>query len=511
MQSIKVEQKIKNKMKTLNKRFFLTLTPLVMVLCSLFINMNDSFAAPRAAIRGTAGTRQPVAKTTTQTTTVETPAPVLDEPEPIEQTTPAINKASQFDSVISSSVKTAASGNSDIAERIRAQRAAIEAQDATSATKTKNASGRNACDFGLRECMVKTCGKDFTKCATDGDTDLGIKFNACKRDLNCTGEEFRLFTTEIKADRDMNVRLSSYNAVIDCGLAYNDCIFTECGETFDKCLGKSAADKATKACKQIADKCKEQDSGLPGRFGNVIGRLRENAEKDVKADEERMYKLRDLMRSACTKLGAVFDERTFDCVYTVNFYAGDDQDTPKASRKRYAGDTFVCTQEWFGVDVTTYKENAYRETRMQTAATSAMLGAGVGTAAGLVTSGAISRALDTQKAQKGVDKAKADECKNSGGLYENNKCNKAGDTCAKNRGTGKYAKNASGQLFCELDKCKDEKNRKLSDDKTKCVRKDGKEEQEENQEQENEGATEQPPTTQATAETPEESGGGTNG
>ncbi len=375
-----------------------------MALCSLFIN--DSFAAPRAALRGTAGARQPVAKTTVQTTTVETPAPVLTEPEPIEQTVPAVNKANRFDSVISSSITTSTSGDDEIAERIRARRAALDTQDATSAVETQRKSGRNACDVGLRTCMEKTCGTGFINCATDGDTVFGDKLNKCKRDLNCTGEEFRLFTTEIKADRDMNVRLSSYNAVIDCGVAYNDCVFTECGETFDKCLGKSAADKATKACKKIADKCKEQDSGLPGRFGNVIGRLRENAEQDVKADEERLYKLRDLMRGACTKLGAMFDERTFDCVYTVNFYAGKDQENPMASRKRYAGDTFVCNQEWFGIDVTTFKENAYRETRAQTGASSAMLGAGLGTAAGLITSGAISRAIDRQKAEKELDAAK---------------------------------------------------------------------------------------------------------
>ena len=102
----------------------------------------------------------------------------------------------------------------------------------------------------------------------------------------------------------------------------------------------------------------------------------------------------------------MFDERTFDCIFTVNFFAGDNQREPMASRKRYAGDTFVCMQEWFGINATTYKENAYRETRAQTGASSAMLGSGVGTAVGLVTSGAIGRSLDTQKAKKELDKEK---------------------------------------------------------------------------------------------------------
>ena len=84
----------------------------------------------------------------------------------------------------------------------------------------------------------------------------------------------------------------------------------------------------------------------------------------------------------------MFDERSLDCVYTVNFYAGNDS-TLYASKKAYAGGTFECTPNWFGVDVTTFKENAYRLTREQTSASSAMLGSGVGVAVGAVTSGVV--------------------------------------------------------------------------------------------------------------------------
>ncbi len=57
----------------------------------------------------------------------------------------------------------------------------------------------------------------------------------------------------------------------------------------------------------------------------MVATLRENAEIEVKKDEKRMYELRDLMAKQCTGLGAMFDERTFDCVYTVNFFAGENQ------------------------------------------------------------------------------------------------------------------------------------------------------------------------------------------
>ena len=389
-------------------RFLIKTLPIIMLaVCSLF----DANAAPRTAIRGTAAARKPVTATSTtiqpETVVVETAvAPVLT-------VEPITNKSNQFDNLISSSASSSSSDDT-LAQQIREQRAAIAAQEATqdaAASLQKVLSGKNACDTGLRKCMSdeKVCGKDFTKCATDGDTDFGNKLNKCRRETNCTGEEFKLFTTEIKADRDTNVELASYNAVIDCGNEYMNCIANECGMTFNKCLGKSASDKAMNNCKSIATKCKEQDSGLPARFGTVIGKLRETAEVDIKKDENRMYALRDLMKNACEKMGAMFDERSFDCVYTVKFFAGNEQKNPMASRKAYAGDMFTCNQEWFGVDVTTFKENAYRETRAQTAASSAMLGAGIGTTTGLIASGAMGRALDRQKAEKEVKKAEQEQ------------------------------------------------------------------------------------------------------
>ena len=399
---------------------------MMFVLCLICDSAN---AAARTAVRGTptAARRAPVATTNTATTTNATTEPVTEsvveetiiepEPEIIE------NKAVQFGETLSNIATSGQTGAStSLAEQIRKQRDAFAAQDDAQYVQTtqQNAlrGGKNACDAGLRECMTKECGSDFSKCVMDGDTMFGEKLNRCRRQTTCNGKEFSLFTTEIKADRDMNARLASYGSVINCGNNYNACIQNECGTTFDKCLGKIAADAAIQKCASIAQGCKEQDSGLAARFGTVIGRLRDDAETDVKADEKRLYELRDLMRNNCKTIGATFDERSFDCVYTVNFFAGDNQNKPMASRKLYAGDTFTCTQEWFGINVTTYKENAYRETRAQTGASSAMLGSGVGTAVGLVTSGAIGRGLDTQKAKKALK----EECDDQDMKYEGGKC-----------------------------------------------------------------------------------------
>ena len=401
-----------------NKRFFSKFMTAAAVFASLFIVCDFANAATRTSGRSVPAAR----KNITATKTVATTQPVEQnsEPETIVETVKEeqvvtvakdipeqiiMNKSNQFEATISDIMESAAPDNS-FAEEIRRQRAALAASESKS-TATGNqqralSTNSHTCDVGLRKCMSEICGKDFTKCATDGDTAFGDKLNRCRRNTECSAEEFSLFTTEIKADRDVNVKLSSYNSVVECGNSYNACIMNECGTTYNKCLGKTAENTAIQKCSKIANECRQADSGLTSRFGTAIGKLRENAEKDIKKDEQRLYALRDLMEKQCKSLGAAFDERSFDCVYTVNFYAGENQSSPLASRKAYASDSFVCMQEWFGVNTTTAQENAYRETRAQTAASSAMLGSGLGTAAGAISSGAIDRALDTQKAKKGL-------------------------------------------------------------------------------------------------------------
>lgn len=336
------------------------------------------------------------------------------------------DKTSLFDEVLEDITTSGTDNASDLAEKIRAQRAAMGAADkiSTSSQQIKDAmaSGKNACDQGLRTCMQQKCGKDYSKCAGDTDTAWGNKMDLCRRDLPCTGHEYSIFTTEIKADRDMNARVSEYNAIIECGNSYNDCIFTECGTTFSKCLGKKAGDKAIQKCEKIAKNCTKQDSGLASRMMQTFGTVRQDAEAAIQRDEKRLYELRDAMRDTCNRLGAMFDERTLDCVYTINFYAGE-KNTLYASKKAYAGGTFNCDQNWFGVDITTFKENAFRATREQKSATSALLGSGVGTAVGAVTSGAIDRAIDRSKAEKALKKAEKEHEENFG----NNKDDKSDD------------------------------------------------------------------------------------
>ena len=367
----------------------------------------------------TSGTTQ--STTTTTTTTNTTVAPVVEPSTTTTVDTSTVeNKSAVFGSTLTSTSSSERdSAAASLADLVRAQRAALDAADATlamAAATDLSGTGENLCDSTLRECMMQKCGANFSKCIGDTDTTFFDKMDTCRRSTDCTGHEYQLFSAEIKADRDLNAKLTAYNTTIDCGNNYDACIMSHCGATYSKCIGKSAGDDAIARCESIARSCTEYDSGLAMRTMAVFGELRQTAERQIATDEQRLYALREQMRSVCTRLGAMFDERSLDCVYTVNFRAGDDN-TLFASKKLYAGSTFDCTQNWFGIDITTFRENAFRTTRAQTSASSAMLGSGLGQAAGAITSGAIDRAVQRYRAENALDDAIQD-CIDNG--YDDN-------------------------------------------------------------------------------------------
>ncbi|MBQ6736763.1 MAG: hypothetical protein IJQ90_04765 [Alphaproteobacteria bacterium] len=387
----------------------------------------NAAAAVRAQNRTTA--RVP---TTNVSSSVATTPEIEPEPEPViepdpEPEVPIIvdNKTSMFEDVMSDlGALESDMSNDERAAAIRRQRALLDTPSQES-TAGVNMGRAGACDTNLRKCMMEKCGNDFTNCANDSTTIWGQKIELCRAKTECTAHDYALIAPEILADRDMNVRMQHYNSVINCGNRYNNCIFTQCGTTLNKCLAKKDGDNAISKCASIANECKSMDNGLASRVMGVFGDLRKIATAQVQKDEARLYELRDLMRNQCNRFGAMFDERTLDCVYTVNFFAGEDR-TLMASKKLYSGDTFQCNANWFGIDITTYIENAQRLTRSQKSASAAAFGAGAGTAAGLASSDAIGRALKTQRAEKAVDAAQNEkQCSTAGGTWSGKKCTDA--------------------------------------------------------------------------------------
>lgn len=439
------------------------------------VQRGTTTARPSTASNVNVAARMPTVSATVNTTTTQEEAvvettPVVEESEPAAEPLIIENKSSQFDEILDETTSSSTtSSDNELAELIRKQRAAYDAQDAANTAsqsmQTALATGQNACDVALRKCMQEKCGNDFSKCSGDTDTTWGNKIDSCRLNTECTGEEYSKFATEIKADRDIAAQLSLYNATLECGNKYNDCIVTQCGTTFSNCLGKEAGDKAIKECETIAKNCTQQDSGLASRAMSAFATLRINAEAKAKDDEERLYALRDQMRNQCQAMGAMFDDRSLDCVYTVEFYAGDDS-TLYASKKVYAGNSFSCTPNWFGIDVTTFMENAYRLTRSETSATSAFMGAGLGVAAGSITSGAIDRAIDRGKAEKALKDAEKEHEENFGDKdKDNTKKENTKETEEKSESGTQSTTSGSGSAPSE-------ENKKPSDGKTTTAKQD---------------------------------------
>ncbi|MCL2538515.1 MAG: OmpA family protein [Alphaproteobacteria bacterium] len=322
------------------------------------------------------------------------------------------NRAAAFSAMMSDTNAATRSGNDDaMARRIQEQRAAIAAGEASSAATANIAAmtgtGRgNACDNALRECMSAECGNDFTKCALDGDQVWGRKIDICARNANCSGRELTIFAAEIKSDRDMNALLGRFTEIKECGDNYRACIFRACGgRGLSRCLSKSGGDRAIADCEQVYRGCQSADNGLRARAMELFASVRVDAERDVARLEQRLYAIREQMQNECRAMRGTLDTRSLECVFSVEFMVGGST-TPFASRNIGAGMTYQCSEDWFGVDVTTFREHAAAITREQAGRRAELVGAGLGMAAGALASGVVGRGLETNKARREVDRAK---------------------------------------------------------------------------------------------------------
>ena len=167
------------------KKIFKVSLPIIISLCSLFTVYNCADAA-RTAVRGAPVARKPTVKLQQKTEDIVTESDELSDeiyaPEtPDEEEFIIENKAAQFDDTVSEIMESSNSDDDVFAESIRRQRSALNASEASMSLKSSQQSslknGHNACDSGLRICMQSTCGSDYSKCALDGDTVLGEKFN----------------------------------------------------------------------------------------------------------------------------------------------------------------------------------------------------------------------------------------------------------------------------------------------------------------------------------------------
>lgn len=386
----------------------------LLVLPSLFglypINSADAAVAQRG--RATAS-RTPVARKSVTTTKKE---PIKElEPEPETPTEPIkveteplkIDLSDMADSLSDVVSSIGDTDGDDLAKLIAEQKEKYSQAEQELNDKITNATipdTANKCYTALNTCIMEKCGTDYSKCANDSTAQFDAKMTACRGKSECSGREYELMAAEILADRDANRIIGTYETIVNAGNEYMDCIVGKCGTKFESCLGTTDGNNAIAKCKSIATKYESYDNGLAARMMTVFSNLRTDAEEKIALKEQSLYDLRDQMRAHCEQMGAGFDDRSLSCVFSIDFIAGEDS-TIFASKKAMAGSTFICEPDWFGIDITTFRENVYRHIRSQSAATAGMLGAGVGIAAGAISSGAIERAVDRTKAENATKAA----------------------------------------------------------------------------------------------------------
>ncbi|MCL1786033.1 MAG: hypothetical protein FWG39_02690, partial [Alphaproteobacteria bacterium] len=271
----------------------------------------------------------------------------------------------------------------------------------------------SSCDDSLRKCMADKCGENFKNCAGDGDSIWGFNIESCARAANCAPREITLFSAEIKADRDHNARWGAVSETYSCGNNYNDCILRACGGRgipnggtsvsasvmgLPYCISKTGGDNAiaNARCRAIAEQCGDTDSGLAARALEIFGTLRILAERDLATQEQQLYGMREDLRKECRNTGGILDDRSLQCLFNVEMFAGGDWSGMIASRIIGAGAEFQCTPEWFGIDVTTHMENMARYDSQTAAATGAFSGAMLGVAGGMLASGEVYRGLKAE-------------------------------------------------------------------------------------------------------------------
>ncbi|MDR1697248.1 MAG: hypothetical protein LBR41_03475 [Rickettsiales bacterium] len=338
---------------------------------------------------------------------------------PVSAPTPSIPDRSSYFADIFAAARPASAGGptsgAALRDSVRAQRAAAD----IAATGGAITSARSTCDADLRGCMIGLCGDDtYSKCWTDNSIEWNRKMTSCRAKSKCTTAEFDIIAPEFILDRDQFSSDSSFTIRTTCNINHNNCILQNCGRELKDCQNEAGQNRALAAC-PISRECEMVDNGMVGRSRSLFAALRIDYNEEQFANRQRMRELVDIMRNECAAQKGSYDEEGMTCVYSVELAAnvyqnmvdrgrvdmGQANMVTLASRKLYAAAVYQCTEDWFGVDISTYMENAERRTANDRIAYNSALASGLAGAAGTVTNLASSGAYGQGSAWDAPDKA----------------------------------------------------------------------------------------------------------
>ncbi|MCL2629324.1 MAG: hypothetical protein FWD33_01365 [Alphaproteobacteria bacterium] len=280
-----------------------------------------------------------------------------------------------------------------------------------------NPTDRTPCATELLACVKQDCGDNLQRCFNDGDGVWSERFNRCRTRVNCSGAELSVYGKIIRDDVEVDARLWLFGQIINGNEAYSRCLQTQCATQraagtllghvaigFNGCVTQARINQALSACRPVYDEFRQFDSNLQVRFTNMMGALRVEREKQIHALQAELDAMMPAMRNMCTSVGAVFDDRNGECAFTAIFSVeADGRRYTPASRKIAPGGDFVCTEEWFGVDVTRYLMNAINRDVTAAGASAAFLGAGLGVGAASLVTAVRAGALDKKEEETKFD------------------------------------------------------------------------------------------------------------
>lgn len=349
-------------------------------------------AAPAAA--SSRGGRGVVSRTSATSVNVAVPAPA-PEPEPEPAAAADSNFARQMESITAApAVDTRAEARERIEAREQAEAAAVAFNRGIAAA------AKSKCETELTKCVIEDCGADMQKCSNDADALWSARFQRCRTKVDCTGAELSVYGDIIKEDIRVDAKIALAQKVVEGNNAYSRCLQQQCGADstsliegrvgFNGCMTQVKINNAINACKGVYEKYREYDSGLQQRFTGVMGLLRSEKEKNIAVLQKELDTIMPQMRTLCTQTGAMFDERSAECVFTAMLSVEDPNNGRRytaGNKKIMPGSEYQCSDRWFGVDVTQYLINSAHLTATQRAASSAFMGAGVGVGLSALTRG----------------------------------------------------------------------------------------------------------------------------
>jgi outer membrane protein OmpA-like peptidoglycan-associated protein len=377
----------------------------------------DAFAAPpppsgrgRGAPAADAGAPAPATQArggrgfsgaATRTTTEEPEVVVIEEAAPV-----GAEADKDFGKQMDKKLNTGAPVDTRAAAREKANERERQDIAETQFMRGIASASKSKCENELMNCVVEDCGADFQKCTGDGDGVWSARFQKCRVKTSCTGAELSVYGDIIREDIKVDSQIRLMQLIIQGNNAYSRCLQNQCATTqgtplegmigFNACVTQGRINAALTACQAVYEKFRPYDSGLQARFTSMMGMLRAEKEKRIAELQKELDAMMPKMRDECKRAGAVFDDRSGECVFTafLSVEANGRRYTP-ASKKIVPGSQFQCTDQWFGVDVTTYLKNAISLTVEQKTASAAFMGAGLGVGASVLTSGIADKLKDS--------------------------------------------------------------------------------------------------------------------